>query len=368
MYEPEDVTDRQRYLISSYAYSNEDKDSDWFRLAIRLNGREFHLQVSLSEFHNSPSKTQQFQEYLACLRAGDEDDDEENSDKEMSESAVNIMDCFSWAVDPHLEQFESLAPPLADISTLTLQDFFHSASFECELGAVNDRFVLGPIERRENESEEMWPPGHDPEDDDPPEASPWTTTFPSFRADQVRVLCDSRSDILNTSPTKVAVDGQTFYFKAVQPPGDKVGKREVQVYEQIVRAGFGSHVRTSRLYGVVLDENQQLMGLLLYPIAIDDTLEYALENPGTKKSSKKRWAKQIKATLGALHEHGIVWGDAKPDNIVINVHGDAWIIDFGGGHTRGWVDKAKYETIQGDLQGLENILEFISTGRIVESP
>lgn len=78
---------------------------------------------------------------------------------------------------------------------------------------------------------------------------------------------------------------------------------------------------------------------------------------------KNRWAEQIQHTIAALHQAGIIRGDAKPDNILIDAHGDAWVIDFGGGRTEGWVDADKAGTVDGDLQGLERILKFIASGK-----
>jgi len=43
----------------------------------------------------------------------------------------------------------------------------------------------------------------------------------------------------------------------------------------------------------------------------------------------------------------------------MRLHSNAWIIDFEGGHTEGWVDRDKAGTVEGDLQGLENIVNFI---------
>ena len=91
-------------------------------------------------------------------------------------------------------------------------------------------------------------------------------------------------------------------------------------------------------------------------------LDY-IENEGAldkfvrgKKSAnleqKKEWMRQINGTVQALHQHGIVWGDVKPANVVIDKNMDAWVVDFGGGWSPEYVDQDKMETVEGDLQGL----------------
>lgn len=52
-------------------------------------------------------------------------------------------------------------------------------------------------------------------------------------------------------------------------------------------------------------------------------------------------------------------GDVKSDNVLIDGQDDAWVIDFGGGYTEGWVDKECSETLAGDAQELTNILRLI---------
>jgi tRNA A-37 threonylcarbamoyl transferase component Bud32 len=68
--------------------------------------------------------------------------------------------------------------------------------------------------------------------------------------------------------------------------------------------------------------------------------------------------------LTQLHEAGIVWGDAKPDNALIDKNDDAWIIDFGGGYTQGFVEREKARTIEGGLQGLEKTVEYVFSDRV----
>lgn len=74
---------------------------------------------------------------------------------------------------------------------------------------------------------------------------------------------------------------------------------------------------------------------------------------------KAKWATQIRQCVGRLHELGIIWGDIKTDNVIIDENGDAVILDFGGGNTQGWVDEEMYGTGEGDLQGLDKIMKTL---------
>jgi hypothetical protein len=59
----------------------------------------------------------------------------------------------------------------------------------------------------------------------------------------------------------------------------------------------------------------------------------------------------------------MVWGDAKPDNILVrrNVDGDGdlVLVDFAGGATDGWVDWKVMESLAGDLMASPKIEKFI---------
>ncbi|KAI9875045.1 MAG: hypothetical protein M1830_008995 [Pleopsidium flavum] len=72
-------------------------------------------------------------------------------------------------------------------------------------------------------------------------------------------------------------------------------------------------------------------------------------------SLRRKWAARVKYSIEQLHDCRIVWGDAKADNVMIDSENEAWMIDFGGGFTHGWVDEEKRETVEGDLQALSKI-------------
>lgn len=77
---------------------------------------------------------------------------------------------------------------------------------------------------------------------------------------------------------------------------------------------------------------------------------------------REKWACQIQETIKNLHSIDVIWGDVKPSNVIIDFNNDAWLIDFGGGWTDGWVDENLQETVEGDEQGVTRLLEVLHIG------
>ncbi|KAK4235246.1 hypothetical protein C8A03DRAFT_17994 [Achaetomium macrosporum] len=352
-------TKSPKYRILSFTTSNKRDKRQWFSLEIQLHTTRFRIAVSPLHFCNSPVRSAEFQKYFALLlfeHDGGHDDSIEETDEETTSTA--LLDCFDWATGPCLADFERLspAPPPLKSRQLTLSDFLVTASFECNLTATDEILAPAEIERIETD-EDCWPSSSSNSES----RDGWTTSFPSFSPAEVTVICDDPDHPFDSNPTHVRIGQQRLYFKQSLDPDDAVAKKEVETYEKIARADLGAGARTSRLFGVVRNARSQLLGLLLYPIEEDTLLTFAV-GPDTPNALKDRWARQVRDTLAALHRAGCTWGDAKPDNVLIDVHGDAWIVDFGGGRTEGWVDSGKPGTVEGDLQGLERIMEFIASG------
>lgn len=353
------------YDILSFTASNEDESRQWFMLEIKLHASRFRISVSPSNFHNSATRSDEFQRYLTLLLSEkDYDGSVEESDEEEGEGGVSsgssLDGCFDWAVVPCLAEFERLSPappPLERGEQLTLSHFLIVASFECDLVAVDDVLAPSKIQPFDDTDEGMWPSSMS----SPTAGNVWTTSFPSISPTEIAVFCDDPEHPFDSNPTQVRIGRQRLYFKEAFDLDDMLAKKEVETYERIANANFGADVRASRLYGIVRNEKNLLVGLLLWNIEEDAPLTFAI-GPETPSTLKDRWARQIRDTMAALHQAGIVWGDAKPDNILIDVHGDAWLIDFGGGRTEGWVDSDKAGTVDGDLQALERILMFIASG------
>ncbi|KAG8162939.1 hypothetical protein KVR01_007417 [Diaporthe batatas] len=165
----------------------------------------------------------------------------------------------------------------------------------------------------------------------------WKTTCPIFEAGEVEVLSDDPTYILIDEPTRVRIRGRELFFKTFMDRDDSIWAPEVLTLEKIAKAKFNpEEVRTSHLYGIVQDAKSQVIGLLLHNIQVADTLRYKVIDPGSSNSDlKDKWKRQVSGTVEALHKAGIVWGDVKADNVLVDMAGDAWVTDFGGGHTRG---------------------------------
>ncbi|KAG9506612.1 hypothetical protein J7337_000145 [Fusarium musae] len=95
-------------------------------------------------------------------------------------------------------------------------------------------------------------------------------------------------------------------------------------------------------------------------VAVEESLYITPGEPDNPPHEvKQRWMEQIEAAVSGLHGAGMVWGDVKADNVLIGQDNNAWVTDFGGGYTKGWVDKEVAETMEGDRMGMVRLREFI---------
>ncbi|QSS64057.1 PKc-like superfamily domain-containing protein [Histoplasma capsulatum] len=158
--------------------------------------------------------------------------------------------------------------------------------------------------------------------------------FPIYHPSTIQIPIDSR--LLPAVPQKVFIHGtpNPSFFKIVYRGDVGITLKEPLTYSKIHTAKFDATVRTSRLEGLVEDDNGR---------CIDG------RDPRLSELRKK-WLDQITVTLKHLHSQGIIWGDAKAANVLIDVNEDAYLNDFGGGYTQGWVGWENANSIDGDLQ------------------
>ncbi|WZH48509.1 Protein kinase domain-containing protein [Fusarium acuminatum] len=228
--------------------------------------------------------------------------------EEFELDGVTVEDFWDWIVDPLLPIFRKL--PIPDqAAPRTLDSFFNPETFVYTFLTVSDE----RIPQLDRDTQHQSPFGISVPDE---LCASWKSLHPS----EVRICHEKVIGPPSHTPHKVLLnDGAVAFLKLVHRGDNQSLQNELSTYGKVDRAQLDNKRRISRLHGL------------------------------------------IQEAVGQLHDAGIVWGDAKPDNILIDVNEDAWLIDFGGGYTEGWVPKNLGGTMEGDRIALEKILEYFRT-------
>lgn len=357
-----DLETAEEYIVSNFLFSVNDDNCE---LEIHRYNKRFYVIIKPENLEQSPAIENEYLRYLNAQRA-DADDDGQSI---RSECSVDPEDIYDWALKPCLPLFKELSPePKHQTAKISLFDYYNAETFHYHLHAVNDKLtsVTNP------KGGSFLPPAV--------ELAPdvFHPSRPVYKASDVFLDITNSYQALCPSPSKVVIqdsrNGEEVkcFFKPYSNGDTNGATREVASYRKITESNLAPDVRICRLEGVVKDEWDRLMSLLLTYIDCDHVTLACAPDEETPDSLKQKWVKQIKETLAQLHDAGLVWGDAKPENVLITegdggvddiVNGDAWLIDFGGGYTQGFVDKEIAGTVEGDLQGLENIIKYVFEGR-----
>ncbi|KAI0833968.1 hypothetical protein F5Y06DRAFT_280288 [Hypoxylon sp. FL0890] len=329
-------------------------------VSVRFNGRRFNIHLSPTFFQNSPETTTLYLRYLQAIHPFGPGEFE----------GILDTDVYQWIIDLFEPLFVQLAPeplPSFDPEKIRsgeakplLSEYLFPQTFNCRLEAVNEI----PIPRHVDDHGGLVAPRTWLDGDLLDAMEDWTRFIdPS----EIEVYFQNPEDALDKIPRRVRVDLDgsghmtTCFFKGFLGlgVGDSPMSKEIKAYEKIHKANFGPDVRVGRLYGVVHDQSSDTtLGLLLAYIDHQTTLYDAVQDD-KPLAMKQKWARQIEDTLKELHRAGVIWGDAKADNVIIDKENNVVITDFEGGHTNGWVDAEKAGTVEGDLQGFQNIKAFL---------
>ncbi|KAF2275271.1 uncharacterized protein EI97DRAFT_434488 [Westerdykella ornata] len=321
------------YEVIDCLYSDFDTEC---RLVVLGNYKQICIYVDEKSVHGSPPMAEKYLHFLRVMNAPDNELD-----------GLDDQDFYNWITDfyhPILRSF----PPLPEDFQPTLQDRLCPNSANYTLHVV-DGEVVPMLDLHPNRAGGRRLYGVYIDDY-------LSTAFPSLHPRSVPICKCPRGTL---SPHKVIIDGTVYWFKHYLSGDDDIAGKEISNYKTIAQAGLESDLRMSRLHGLVRDdETGRVFGLLLdYIDGKSMAMESLLRN--ASMDARRKWAVQIGYTVWRLHESGIVWGDAKADNVLIDHDDNAWVIDFGGARTEGWVEEDLTETVQGDLQGLGRIIEFL---------
>ncbi|KAK3318121.1 hypothetical protein B0H66DRAFT_602724 [Apodospora peruviana] len=326
-------------------------------LVVLVHNCDFSIFIGPRNFSNSPCALTKFKRIHTLVHQGKDYLDE-------------VWDFADWAAGPFVQAFASNAPepPVRPFNQLTLADLYDRKHFDCQLNVVDETPVAGLDTPRDN---------YDGQSDDANLLAKWYTgRFPVLDAKDVVVVanpdfsggrgeaCEEELMMDYTMfdcPRRVTADGRDLFFKSVPYTEETVLLSSAAKYAKIIESGV---LRTSRLYGLVVAP-PRVLGLLYDWIPFERSLFYAVIGDDDSDKNKatlaerEKWAHQIKDMDARLHEIQVVWGDVKPDNVLIDKNGDVVIIDFEAGFTGGWIDAEKQDTVEGDLQGLERLMDFM---------
>jgi hypothetical protein len=213
------------------------------------------------------------------------------------------------------------------------------------------------------------------------ELETWVPNWYSSRQVRLGPLSDDRDPLLY-GPAKVYVDaGKTpCFFKPLGPSCGSTQSATIRelstlrkIHQQVMLSNLPASLRTCRLHGLVRDTGIdseagsgvrcRIIGLLLtfvkekIPRIHGSSLYQVVFS--SDASQRQLWAGQLRDMVRQLHGAGCVWGDAKPENIMVDSSDQLWLIDFGGGCTLRWVSKENRETFQGDREGVDNICKWL---------
>ena len=320
------------WSIVQFTFSDKNTDS---KLVVMCNDSCFVIRVSADNFCESPKVKER---YLFFLQVAEE----------FELDGVTVEDFWDWIVEPLLPIFRKLPTP-DHTAPRTLNDFFNPETFVYTFQIVSDERVAQLEKDAEHRSSfGVFVPDA--------LCASWT----SFDPAEVRICDENLVGPPSHTPRRVVLSDGTFAFLKLVRRGDKRSlENELDTYGKINRAQLDHDLRISRLYGIVRNKHGVILGLLLTFVDCGRVTLSCAAKPGAKVTLREKWATQIQDAVGQLHDAGIIWGDAKPDNVLVDINEDVWIVDFGGGYTEGWVPKTLVGTMEGDNIALERILEYV---------
>lgn len=261
----------------------------------------------------------------------------------------------NWLLRPFGSIFAEKAPESGKVEKQSVADWYRSSMLFYELSISDGGLAateLEATEELEKRAEDIVPRMNCPK-------YIRTDDIPWYNADQVIVLAESDKPP-PYHPSRVQVKGKTYFLKMVDRTQPSPTKREISLMRKAEKLGLHKEFRVPLVKGLVgFEESKtEMMGFLQTEIEEPEPLTHMLDSD-VEQERRDRWAEESARIKDILHNNGIVWGDAKADNFIVDKHDNLWIIDFGGSYTDGWIDPELMETEEGDDMGVDRIVKAL---------
>jgi tRNA A-37 threonylcarbamoyl transferase component Bud32 len=265
------------------------------------------------------------------------------------------LEIQNWMLSFFEEETAQFAPPPDSAKEQSLHDWYNATTYFFDFHVQEDQLVPRRLEEAADlqaRMKELVPHMEMPKYIQKMDV-PWV------KAKDITVVSEV-TDPEPVHPGVVRVGDELQFFKPVDSSQPQPTKREIKILQEIQKQGLRDQIRCPRLLGFVAYENSSttIMGLLLTHIPEPRPLTTLLSSE-VPEDQRLRWADESKEIVKLLHAHGITWGDAKADNLLVDKDDNLWIIDFGGSYTEGWVDPEIAETKEGDNVGLEKTINAL---------
>jgi tRNA A-37 threonylcarbamoyl transferase component Bud32 len=362
-----------KYTVESVSFN----DEPHVEMGVRVNGRRFHIDCRPSDLRkpgqSTPSKFELEMRSLcqsiddsvvddAAMESAEgsfhdtEFDSEQSGDnEEFVEGSCEHPKCGedpleTWALQPFLEQsiFNTFAPEASNPLLSTLHDCIHTPTLSFTLKVVNERLTPVQVPTKPNIRDRYARAA------DISSCRFWREC-PVVKPENVPMLDKAHPQNRNL----IIFQGKKCWFKPISIDIDNmVYEREVDTLRRIERAGLYGKIRVPKLNALVVSQvEHSIYGMVLDYVS--DTGSLWDRRNDAPVGLRKGWYDEVARMLRLLHAADIVWGDVKPENMLLDEQDDIWLIDFGGGFTYGWVGSEKMETKEGDLQGLAKFKAFL---------
>ncbi len=123
---------------------------------------------------------------------------------------------------------------------------------------------------------------------------------------------------------KVSARGRVIFCKIADDQTRCTIDKELCCLQQISAAGLDPPLHIPKLCGIIRSRNVSISGILITNISPNsETGRLGLVDVSTIViARRKKWANQIKASIEKLHDVGVVLGDVKAENILIDKNDD----------------------------------------------